>query len=139
LQEELVMNRALTNAEMQLVALRAERVAGRRGTLRQRGEWVEWRDVRDRLYLAVVREPGRTRIRVIADQSRELLAGSTFIGIIGVLNLQMATGMDPVRGGVVGVLIAGATYGLIRLYWKWRQNVTREHLQELLEILEDTV
>lgn len=139
LHEELVIRRSLTNAEMRLVAVQAERVLGRRGTLRDSGDWVDWRDGKDRLYVGVVRGRDKTRIRVIADQSAELLTGSGVIGVMGLLSLQTASGLNTPAAVVVVAAIAGATFGLIKLYSRWRSNITRSNMQELLEILEDAV
>lgn len=139
LQEEHVIPRPLTNAEMRLVALHAERVMRRRGALRDTGRLVEWRDAKDRLWVGVARDQSQTRIRAIADNSRELLAGGGLIGLVGAWNLPVVAGLDPLQGTVAGLLIGGATFGLINLYWRWRGSVTRAYLHELLDILEGAV
>jgi hypothetical protein len=139
LQQEHVLPRQLTNAEMRLVALQAERVLGRRGALRDSGDLVEWRDIRDRLYVGVAREYGRTRIRAVADQTRELVAGGGLIGLLGASTLPAVTGLEPLSGGAAATLIGAATFGLVSLYSKWRSSVGVGQLQDLLDILEDAV
>lgn len=136
---ESVIRRGLSSAEMRLVALQAERILGRRGQLRDSGDWVEWRDIKDRLYVGVVRGENRTRIRVIADQSRELVLGGSVIGILGAGSLQTAFGLQPVPAIILSALIAAATWGVVKFYWRWRSSVTAGHVQDMLEILEDAV
>jgi hypothetical protein len=114
-------------------------VLGWRGTLRDAGDWVEWRDVKDRLYVGVVRGSDRTRIRVIADQSVELLRGSVLIGVLGLFGMTTVGGMSPAVAVAVVVLIVAATFGLIRFYGRWRGDATRNHMRELLDILQEAV
>lgn len=137
--EDAVIPRALTGDEMRAVASQVELVLGRRGRLHDAGDWVEWRDLQDRLYVGMVRGQGRTRIRAIADHSRELLLGSGLIGVFGAAALSAALDLPQGRGVVGALLAIAATYGLIRLFWNWRSGVARGQLAELLEILEDTV
>jgi uncharacterized membrane protein len=138
LHEETIIPRALTDSEMRLVAMQAERVLGRRGSLYSAGDLVEWRDGRDRLYVGIVRGEQRTRVRVIADQTSELFAGSAAIGGLGLILVPTVAG--PGVATIPGlVLLAAAVYGVIRLFWKQRRNQARKELEELLEILVDAV
>ena len=137
--EDAVIPRALTSDEMRAIASQVELVLGRRGRLHDAGDWVEWRDSQDRLYVGMVRGQGRTRIRAIADHSRELLLGSGLIGVFGAAALAAALDLPQGRGVVAALLAVAATYGLIRLFWNWRSGSARGQLAELLEILEDTV
>ena len=136
--EETMIPRPLTDSEMRLVAMQAERVLGRRGSLYSAGDFVEWRDGRNRLYVGIVRGEQRTRVRVIADQSSELFAGSAAIGGLGLMLVPTVagSGMATIPGLV---LLAAAVYGVIRLFWKQRRDQARKDLKELLEILVDAV
>ena len=137
LHEEMVIPRPLSSAEIKLVGLQAERVLGRRGTLRQSPDWVEWRDRKDRLYIAVVRGRDKTRIRVIADQSGELIGGSVVIGGLGLM-----LGMPPAFESSLPVpflFVAAATFGLVSVYARWRSKATRNYMRELLEILREAL
>ncbi len=89
----------------------------------------------DRPYVGVVRGRGRTRVRVMAELSREPVVRAILIGAPGASSLQAVSGLDPVQGGALALLIATATSGPIRLYWSWRNGVTRGRL----EILENAV
>ena len=136
LHEELTIPRSLDNAEMRLVAAQAQRVLGQRGTLSHSPDWVEWRDRKDRLYIAIMRGTNKTRIRVIADQTGELVTGSVVIGTLGLFGIPSAF---EAGWPVPFLLIGGATSGLIALYWKWRSRATRNYMRELLEILQEAV
>jgi O-antigen/teichoic acid export membrane protein len=123
---------------MRLVAMQTERVLGRRGSLHSAGDLVEWRDGRDRLYVGIVRGEQRTRVRVIADQTSELSAGSAVIGGLGLIMVPTVAGSGTIA--VPGlVLLAVAVYGVIRLFWKQRRDQARKDLKELLEILVEAV
>lgn len=138
LHEETIIPRPLTDSEMRLVALQAERVLGRRGSLYSQGDLVEWRDGRNRLYVGIVRGAERTRIRVIADQTSELSAGSAAIGGLGLI--MVPTVADSGTAAIPGlVLLAAAVFGLIMLFWKHRRDQTRKDLTDLLEILVEAV
>lgn len=139
LHEERVVPRALTDDEMRRIGALAERVVNRNGVLRQRGDWVEWQDVKERVYVAIVREGARTRIRVIGDHAREFIAGLVVIGFAGLAAIAEAVrAASPV--GWIGAVLAGAVaVGGIGLFWKWRSNVARGNMQELLDILEDAL
>lgn len=138
LHEETIIARPLSDSEMRLVALQAERVLGRRGSLYSAGDFVEWRDGRNRLYVGIVRGEQRTRIRVIADQTSEVLAGSAAIGGLGLMLVPMIAG--PGMATIPGlVLLAAAVYGVIRLFWKQRRDQARKDLKYLLEILVEAV
>jgi hypothetical protein len=137
--EETVIPRPLTNDEMRRLTIQAERVVGRRGSIRETGNWVEWRDPQNRVYVGIVRGHEQTRVRAIADHSRELMAGAFVLGGLGIGSLQLVAGAGTLATAVAGVaIIASATFGLIRLHWKWWTDNGRGHLQELLQILEDT-
>ncbi len=84
LHEERVLARALSDDEMRHLTRQTERVANRPGTTQQKGNWVEWRDRKERLYVGVVRSQGKTHVRIIADHTREFVAGAGVIGLIGV-------------------------------------------------------
>ena len=134
LHEETIISRPLTNSEMRLVAMQAERVMGRRGSLYSQGDLVEWRDRRDRLYVGIVRGVDRTRVRMIADQSSELFAGTFVIGALGTIMVPTVAGSGTTA--IPGlVLLAGAVFGVIRLFWKRRRHEARGELKELLDIL----
>ena len=136
--EETIIPRPLTDSEMRLVALQAERVLGRRGSLYSAGDFVEWRDGRNRLYVGIVRGEQRTRVRVIADQTSELFPGSAAIGGLGLIMVPTVVGSGTTA--IPGlVLLAVAVYGVIRLFWKQRLDQARRDLKELLEILVDAV
>jgi hypothetical protein len=138
LHEETIIPRQLTNAEMRLAALQAERVLGRRGSLYSHGDLVEWRDGRNRLYVGIVRGEQRTRVRVIADQTSEVFPGSAAIGALGMIMVPTVAGSGTTA--IPGlVLLAVAVYGVIRLFWKQRRDEARKNLKELLEILVDAV
>lgn len=139
LHEETIIPRALTNSEMRLVAMQAERVMGQRGSLHNHGDLVEWRDDRHRLYVGIARGVDRTRIRVITDQSSELFAGTAVIGAVGMLMVPTVADSRTTAAALAIALIAGTAYALIRLFWKWRRDAARVHLKELLDILMDTV
>ena len=136
--EETMIPRPLTDSEMRLVALQAERVLGRRGSLYSAGDFVEWRDGRDRLYVGIVRGEQRTRVRVIADQTSEVFAGCAAIAGLGLIMVPTVAGSGTIA--VPGlVLLAVAVYGVIRLFWKQRRDQARKDLKELLEILVEAV
>jgi hypothetical protein len=128
--DELVIDRSLTDDEMLSVVHQLESILPWRGRLRQFGNWVEWRDVKDRLYLGVVRGNDQTRIRVIANQLPELQVGAAAISMGSMMAM---AGL----GGFVALLPVGIVgLGTIGIFWKWRTRVTRGRLRELLEIIE---
>ena len=138
LHEETIIPRPLTDSEMRLVAMQAERVLGRRGSLYSHGDLVEWRDGRNRLYVGIVRGEQRTRVRVIADQTSEVFPGSAAIGGLGMIMVPSVAGTGTIA--IPGlVLLAVTVYGVIRLFWKQRRDEARKDLKELLEILVDAV
>jgi hypothetical protein len=137
--EDALIPRSLTSDEMRAVTSQVELVLGRRGRLHEAGDWVEWRDTEDRLYVGMVRGASQTRIRAIADHTRELLLGSSVIGVFGVAALVAALDLPQGRALAAALLVGAGTYGLFRVFWNWRSSIARRHLAELLEILEDTV
>jgi hypothetical protein len=135
LHEELVIPRPLKASEMRSVAMQPEILLGQRGTFNQGANWAEWRDSRDRLYVGVVRGAEKTRIRLIADQSGELIRGAIVIGVPGILVIPVVLNL----GAASLVIAGGVTYGLIALYARWRTRVTRKYLRELLDILKGSL
>jgi hypothetical protein len=141
LHEERVLPRALSDGEMRHLVQLTEQVAHRTGNVRQHDNWTEWQDRKQRLYVGMVRGGDRTHIRVIADHKREFIAGAGAIGLFGLVNvIQTASIGSYVAGAaVVALLIGGLTFGAISLYWKWRTQVSRRNMQELLDILEESL
>jgi hypothetical protein len=127
--EEIVLPRALTDEEMISLVHLLESVVPWAGVVRQAGSWVEWRDVKDRLYMGIVRGKDQTRIRLIADLGAELKVGAKVIAAATML----ATGA---LGGFPALLPVGAVgIGAAGVFWTSRTRKTRAHLRELLEIL----
>jgi hypothetical protein len=141
LHEERMLRRALSDSELSLLTRQVERVANRPGFTQLEGNWAEWQDRKERLYVGIVRGRGTTHVRIIADHSREFMAGAGAIGLFGVYYALQAAGLPtPTSGsGLAALLIAGATYGVIRLFWEWRTRIARGHMQDLLDILEDSL
>ncbi|MGH7461181.1 MAG: hypothetical protein ACREMA_09150 [Longimicrobiales bacterium] len=136
LHEEMVIARPLTDREIQLIGSQLQRVLGHRGTLNYSPEWVEWRDHKQRLYIAIVRGRDKTRGRVIADQSGELIGGSVVIGSVGLLGVPALFE----AGWATPLLVAaGATVGFFTVYSRWRTRSTRKYMRGLLEILREAV
>lgn len=131
--EEIVIPRSLTDEEMISLVHHLESVLPWSGVVRQAGNWVEWRDRKDRLYMGVVRGNNQTRVRLIDDQSGQLWLG----GAVGLLAAGMALPLESVLGSVVGVIV-GVVLGTTALisYLTRRTNATRAQLRELLGILE---
>jgi len=139
LHEERVIPRALTDHEMRRIGELAARVVNRDGVLRQRGDWVEWQDVKERVYIGVVREGTRTHIRVIGDHAREFIGGLIVIGFAGLASIADSLRGSTAAGLAAALLAAAITVGGISLFWKWRAHVARGNMQELLDILEDAL
>ena len=136
LHEEITISRPLTDREIQLMAGQLKRVLGQRGTLNFSPDWVEWRDRKQRLYIAIVRGRDKTRVRVIADQSGELIGGSIVIGSVGLLGVPALFE----AGWAAPLLVAAAaTVGFFTVYARWRTSRTRKYMRELLEILREAL
>ncbi len=137
LHEERRIPRHLTDRELARIARRADRVVNRVGMVRQDYNWLDWYDRNGRMYVGVVRSAEETRVRVILDLARELFVGAGLIGVLGAAMVsQMASGPGGVRLAVL-VLVAGAAAGLVAAVWRWRTASVREHMRELLDLLED--
>lgn len=95
--------------------------------------WVEWRDSKDRLYVGMIRGDRQTRLRVIANQSGEMVFGSAAIGVLGLLLIPGAGG----SGWLSVALVLAVTLGSIGLFLRQRVAAGQRDLQELLEILKD--
>jgi hypothetical protein len=137
--EEVVIPRALTDAEMRRVVMQAETVIGRHGSLREAGDWVEWRDPKATLYVGLVRGGSQTRIRVIGDYSAEIAVGAGTIGVLAAFFGIGFLGSGGPAGLAIGVLILLAGPLLASWYWRRRSASGRSELRELLAILESTV
>jgi hypothetical protein len=139
LHAERVIPRALTDGEMERVVRQAELVARQPGRLRRSGGWAEWRDDRDRLYVGVARGTDVTRIRVIIDQTADLVTGGTTIGVLAALLVAAGAGSASPLFAPGALLVAGVAIGLIGFFARWRTRTTRTHMSDLLDILEDTI
>jgi hypothetical protein len=128
--EELLIQRSLSDDDMLSLAHHLESIVPSSGSLRQAGQWVEWRDQRDRLYLGIVRGSDQTRIRLIADQSGELSVGAGAIALAAMMVLGAVGSFFVLLPlGLLGVGSAG-------MYCRWRTRVNRGRLRNLLAILE---
>lgn len=134
--EEIILPRVISDAERNRLVSLVEAVVGRPGTLLQTERWLEWKDPRRRVKLAVVRGASQTRLAIAVDQSPEVSFGASGIGALGVLNVMNIAGAGATALLAGGAWVAG-TVGLIALYWRWRSRVGRNHAKEFLEILRD--
>jgi hypothetical protein len=140
LHHERVIPRRLTDREMHWLIRQVELVVDRPGTVVESDDLAEWRDEKARIYVGVARGHAQTRLRVIADESGELIGGSLLIGVMAVITMPAATSSASSAAAVAGgLLVAGATGALIGLYWKWRNGKTRREMRELLDILGDAI
>jgi hypothetical protein len=137
--EEITIARALSDTEMRAVVIQAETVIGRVGTLREAGDWVEWRDPKDRFYVGLARGRSQTRIRVIGDFTAEMVNAAAGIGLVGTLTASMVAGSATAAGLVAGGLSIATVPVLIAWYWRRRSMSSRNDLRELLAILRSTV
>jgi transposase-like protein len=131
--EERVIGRALSDAEMRALAQQVELVLNQPGHDRAWGDWVEWRDEKDRLYVGIVRGGGKTRIRVISDVLKDSQSGLVAIAMVTVL---IAAGLP---GPAMLIPLLAITAAAIWKLWGWQNAKTRRYLNELLDILEDSV
>lgn len=139
LHEEVTIARPLSDIEMRRIAMQAEAVLGRHGALREAGDWVEWRDPKDKLYVGMVRGGHQTRIRVIADYSAEIAFGAAAIGVMGTLLGMSLVGSGSVQGLTLGAIAIVAAPVLIGWFWRRRSESGRRDLRELLAILEAAI
>lgn len=131
--EDAVISRRLSNAEMRQLASQIEQIVGRRGLLGEAGAWVEWRDRKDRLYVAMVGGVHQTRFRAIANSSAEMVFGSAMIGILGFTLVPIS-----VTGSWWGLAATvAATVGAIGLFIRNRRAAGHRDLRELLDFLID--
>lgn len=131
--EDAVILRPLPNEEMRKLAAQIEQIIGRRGLLSDAGAWVEWRDSKDRLYVGMVRGERQTRLRAIANNSAEMVFGSSAIGVLGLMLIPGVGGGNWL--GVSAVVLV--TLGLIGFFLRNRVTAGRRDLRELLDILKD--
>jgi hypothetical protein len=134
--EERVIGRALNDGEMRALAKQVEMVLNEPGHSNVWGDWAEWRDLRNRLYVGIVRGGNRTRIRVIADQWPELRQGlaAIVLAIVIVASFLMST-LEPVAAvPIIAIAIAAALK-----FWGRQSAKSRSYLNELLDMLEDSV
>jgi hypothetical protein len=131
--EDAVIPRCLSNAEMRQLTSQVEQIVGRRGLLSEAGPWVEWRDMKDRLYVGMIRGGRQTRVRVIADNSAESAFGSAIIGAMGLMLIPTTVGGSWLGLTVTCVAIVAA----IGLFLGNRRTAGRRDLRELLDILLD--
>lgn len=140
LHHERVIPRRLTDREMHRLIRQVELVVDRPGKVVENDDLAEWQDEKARIYVGVARGRSQTRLRVITDESGELIGGSLLIGVMGVITMPAATSSASSAAAVAGgLLVAGVTGALIGLYWKWRNGKTRREMRELLEILGDAI
>jgi hypothetical protein len=140
LHHERVIPRRLTDREMHRLITQVELVVDRPGKVVENDDLAEWQDEKARIYVGVARGRSQTRLRVITDESGELIGGSLLIGVMGVITMPAATSSASSAAAVAGgLLVAGVTGALIGLYWKWRNGKTRREMRELLEILGDAI
>jgi len=140
LHEERTVARRLTDQQMRFIGEQVQRIINRPGSLRQTGDWIEWKDNRDRIYVGVVRGDDRTRIRAIADQARALIRGSLAVSFITLVSAGSLTSVASSLAPLPQVVLAGGlAAGAGWLFWKWRTRIERHHMNELLDILEDSV
>jgi hypothetical protein len=140
LHHERVIPRRLTDREMHWLIRQVELVVDRPGSVVESDDLAEWRDEKARIYVGAARGRSQTRLRVITDESGELIGGSLLIGVMAVITMPAATSSASSAAAVAGgLLVAGATGALIGLYWKWRNGKTRREMRELLDILGDAI
>jgi hypothetical protein len=136
---DLVLARTLSDGEMHQILQRAERILNRPGTVHVKGNWAQWRDRNDRVYVGIVRGTNHTRLRVIVDQTRELLFGGGLIGAVGLFTLPAATGFEGTGVALIALLIGLVAFGVFGLFWRWRTGAAQVQMDELLELLADAV
>jgi hypothetical protein len=137
--EDAIIARALSDAEMRAVVMQTETVLGRVGTMREAGDWVEWRDSKNRFYVGLARGSGQTRIRVMGDYSAEMVNRAAGIGVIGTMTAITVSAPATTIGLVAGLFCLSAVPFLIAAYWRRQRSSRHDDLRGLLAILRSTV
>jgi hypothetical protein len=133
--EERVIGRALSDGEMKALAEQVQLAVNQPGHSRAWGDWVEWRDEKDRLYVGVVRAGGRTRIRVIAEVFHKALS----VVVAAMVSILLVSGLTELSSPLMLIPLLIIIAGVLWKFWGWQASRTRRELNELLDVLEDSV
>jgi hypothetical protein len=129
--EDLIIARALSDAEMRAVVMQTETIIGRVGTMREADDWVEWRDPKDRFYVGLARGRGQTRIRVIGDYSVGRVNSAAGIGVIGAMTVMTVAASATAIGLIAGALCVSVVPFLVAGHWRRHRLSSQDHLREL--------
>jgi hypothetical protein len=129
------VERRITEPEMRMLLLEAERILGTTGTRERTRDGIRWRATEQRIEVEIARGPDSTELLGSADTGGSLLVGWMVFGVMGLGGIALAWSAWPASVFVVGPLGLLATGAVMWLYRLGVRVGPRGELRRLLEEL----